>query len=150
MNQRPGTGAKYTDNHTLKEAKYDPLGNFDEYRLHIQRTMEKPYPDNGGFYGLGCLREAGLRRSRHTGDFRTKSEFLNKEEAYLQPLRGHETVLDRGLTIRSSGGSRKPSAAPDDVLNRGGNWQPSGIQQPSENNLAIIRSVLYLNQSFKF
>ena len=138
MDRRLGTA---DTTNTKKETKYDPLGNFDEYRLQVQRTMEKPYPDNGGFYGLGCLREAGLRKSRHTGDFRTKSEFINKEETFRQPLKGHETVLDRGLTIRSSGGSRKPSAAADDVLNRGGNWEPNNAKQTSESNLAIIRSV---------
>ena len=140
-NEKPGTGLKFTETHSLKEAKYDPLGNFDEYKQYIQRTMEKPYPDNGGFYGLGCLREAGLRRSRHTGDFRTKSEFMNKEETFRQPLKGHETVLDRGLTLRSSGGSRKPSAASDDFINRGGNWEPSSTHQPTENNLLVIRYV---------
>jgi hypothetical protein len=41
--------------------------------------------------------------------FARKSEFVNKEENFKQPLRGQETLLDRGLTIRSSGGSRRAS-----------------------------------------
>ncbi len=70
-----------------------------------------------------------------------KSEFVNKEETYRQPLRGHETVLDRGLTIRSSGGSRRPSGAPDDVI---GLLEPNKMQQSAESNIAIIRSVIFL------
>jgi hypothetical protein len=127
----------------VKEGLFGTFEKFEEYRAHVQRTMEKPYPDNGGFYGLGCLREAGLRRSRHTGDFRTKSEFVNKEETFRQPLKGHETVLDRGLTIRSSGGTRRPSGAPDDA-NGDGLWEPSKAQQSAESNIFIIRSVLFV------
>ena len=50
------------DGKTKREAKYDAEGNFDEYRNSVQRSMEKPYPDNGGFYGVGALREMGLRK----------------------------------------------------------------------------------------
>ena len=138
MSNRKGTShiPSQDDSHRVKEGVYGTFEKFEEYRAHVQRTMEKPYPDNGGFYGLGCLREAGLRRSRHTGDFRMKSEFVNKEENFRQPLRGQETVLDRGLTIRSSGGSRRPSG---DVVNRNGLWEPNKTQQSADSNLAIIR-----------
>ena len=99
--------------------------------------MERPYPDNGGFYGMGCLREMGLRKSRHVGDFRTKSEFLNKEEGFRQPLRGHETILERGIVLRNTGGLRKPLEASDSAARD--SLQPSTAPIPEEVNLAIIR-----------
>ncbi|KAJ1492976.1 hypothetical protein T484DRAFT_1879875, partial [Baffinella frigidus] len=132
------------DPYTKREMKYDASGGpaeFEKYREHIQRTMLKPYPEHGGFYGMGSLVEMGLRRSRHTGDFRTKSEFQNKEESFRQPLRGLDTLLEPGLTIRGTGGERKPR-------DRTGDGELAVFQTPSEagrasteQNLELIRSL---------
>ena len=37
---------KEQDSHTLREVRYDASGDFEVYRKHVARTMEKPYPDN--------------------------------------------------------------------------------------------------------
>jgi len=139
---------------TIRETKYDAHGNMDAYRDAVQRSMEKPYPDNGGFYGVGSLREMGLRRSRHSGDWRSKSEFQNKEEEFVQPLKGTDTVLFKGTTIRGAGGLRIPTAktgggGPFDDIQRGIRVE-GGFQTPAEGlivkasssvNVSIIRSL---------
>jgi len=56
----------------------------------------------------------GLRKSRHSGDWRTKSSFQNKEEEFSQPLKGTDTVLEKGITIRGAGGLRVPAAKTGD------------------------------------
>lgn len=103
-------------------------------------VQEKPYPENGGFYGMGALREMGLRKSRHSGDWRTKSEFKNTEEEFVQPLRGTDTVLQKGTTIRGAGGERTSSAKTGDGAG-GGFQEPKGGQAPTSHNVAIIRSL---------
>ena len=118
----------------------DAEGNFDEYKNAVQKSMERPYPDNGGFYGLGSLREMGLRKSRHSGDWRTKSQFQNKEEEFTQPLRGYDTVLEKGITIRGAGGQRLPAAKTGDGVS-GAFQEPSGGQASTAQNVAIIRSL---------
>lgn len=123
-----------------RETKYDAEGNMDEYIKFTQKSMEKPYPENGGFYGLGALREMGLRKSRHSGDWRTKSEFQNKEEEFVQPLRGTDTIFQKGTTIRGAGGERTSSAKTGDGLG-GGFQEPQGGQAPTSHNVAIIRSL---------
>ena len=86
---------------------------------------------------MGCLREMGLRRSKHTGDWRTHSRFVNKEEEFSQPLRGMDTVLDRGLTLRSSGGQRKPGSAVGETL--GLFDEPEEQRVSIRKNIALIR-----------
>jgi hypothetical protein len=109
-------------------------------RLLRCAVQEKPYPENGGFYGLGALREMGLRKSRHSGDWRTKSEFKNAEEEFVQPLRGTDTVFQKGTTIRGAGGERTSSAKTGDGA--GGSFQePKGGQAPTSQNVAIIRTL---------
>lgn len=104
--------------------------------------MSRPYPEHGGFYGMGSLVEMGLRRSRHTGDFRTKSEFQNKEESFRQPLRGLDTTLEPGLTIRGTGGQRKPRTVTGDGEQAIFNSPPSGTgRATTEDNLQLIRSL---------
>jgi len=123
-----------------RSAPPDAEGNFDEYKNSVQKSMEKPYPENGGFYGIGALREMGLRKSRHSGDWRTKSEFRNKEEEFSQPLKGHDTVLEKGITIRGAGGQRLPSTKTGDGA--GGAYQePSGGKASTAQNVALIRSL---------
>ena len=102
--------------------------------------MEKPYPDNSGFYGYGALREMGLRKSRHSGDWRSKSMFDNKEENFVQPLKGSETVLLRGTNIRGGGGDRQPSTKTGDG-EAAEFREPEGGRAPTSHNLAIIRSL---------
>ena len=102
--------------------------------------MEKPYPDNSGFYGYGALREMGLRKSRHSGDWRSKSMFENKEENFVQPLKGSETVLLRGTNIRGGGGDRQPSTKTGDG-EAAEFREPEGGRAPTSHNLAIIRSL---------
>ena len=102
--------------------------------------MEKPYPENGGFYGVGSLREMGMRKSRHSGDWRTKSTFQNKEEEFNQPLKGSDTVLEKGITIRGAGGLRVPTAKTGDGV--GGAFQePKGGYAGTAQNIALIRSL---------
>jgi len=123
-----------------RSAPPDAEGNFDEYKNAVQKSMEKPYPENGGFYGIGALREMGLRKSRHSGDWRTKSEFRNKEEEFSQPLKGHDTVLEKGITIRGAGGQRLPSTKTGDGA--GGAYQePSGGKASTAQNVALIRGL---------
>lgn len=102
--------------------------------------MEKPYPENGGFYGVGSLREMGLRKSRHSGDWRTKSAFQNKEEEFSQPLKGSDTVLEKGITIRGAGGQRVPTAKTGDG-DMGAFREPQGGQASTAANVVLIRSL---------
>jgi hypothetical protein len=44
------------DMYILKAVKCNPLGNFDEHKMYIKCIKEKPYPENGDFYRLGCLK----------------------------------------------------------------------------------------------
>ena len=125
---------------TKRETKYDAEGNFDVYRQSVQKSMEKPYPENGGFYGVGSLREMGMRKSRHSGDWRTKSTFQNKEEEFNQPLKGSDTVLEKGITIRGAGGVRVPTAKTGDGA--GSAFQePMGGHAGTAQNIALIRSL---------
>lgn len=89
---------------------------------------------------MGCLREMGLRRSKHIGDWRTHSTFVNKEEEFRQPLKGLDTVLERGLTLRSSGGSRKPGSAMGE--SEGFFDEPAAGRASVMQNIQIIRYLL--------
>jgi hypothetical protein len=98
-----------------------------------------------GFYGMGCLREMGLRRSKHVGDWRTHSTFKNKEEEFRQPLKGLDTVLEKGLTIRSSGGIRKPGSAVGETESEFD--EPQKGRATIRQNISIIRLPSFLSLS---
>ena len=82
----------------------------------------------------------GLRKSRHSGDWRTKSSFQNKEEEFSQPLKGFDTVLEKGTTIRGAGGLRVPAAKTGDGV-VGTFKEPMGGQASTSANVALIRSL---------
>ena len=98
-----------------------------------------------GFYGMGCLREMGLRRSKHVGDWRTHSTFKNKEEEFRQPLKGLDTILEKGLTIRSSGGIRKPGSAVGETESEFD--EPQKGRATIRQNISIIRLLSFLSLS---
>ena len=66
--------------------------------------------------------------------------FDNKEENFVQPLKGSETVLLRGTNIRGGGGNRQPSTKTGDG-EAAEFREPEGGRAPTSHNLAIIRSL---------
>jgi hypothetical protein len=84
----------------------------------------------------------GLRRSKHVGDWRTHSTFKNKEEEFRQPLKGLDTVLEKGLTIRSSGGIRKPGSAVGETESEFD--EPQKGRATIRQNISIIRLLSFL------